>query len=128
MTNKYVLDASAILAFLKDEIGADVVASVLPNSVISTVNLSEVCSKLIDYGLPHDEIAQVLAEFVPIIQPFDLNQALKAGHLRAMARRKGLSLGDRACLALAGTTGRIALTADRIWSELDLDISIELIR
>jgi ribonuclease VapC len=58
----------------------------------------------------------------------DQNQALVAGALRKQTRSKGLSLGDRACLALAKSTGRIALTADRAWADLDVDVKVEVIR
>jgi ribonuclease VapC len=115
VTNEYVLDASAIIALLKSEPGADFVADRLSSSIVSAVNLAEVSTKLADYGMDS-------------CQSFDPSQAFKVGSMRAQTRLKGLSLGDRACLALAHATSRTALTADRAWVDLDVGVAIELIR
>lgn len=125
---RYSLDSSALLAVLNGESGCEVVEAVLAISQIGTVNLAEVASKLNDYALSEDEVAQMIAATELIVIPFDRDQAVRVGALRSLTRSKGLSLGDRACLALAEKTATIALTADRAWLELDLGIRIELIR
>lgn len=124
----YALDASALLALLFREKGADIVAERLPNSWISAVNLSEVAAKMIDKGMPHDIVRAALARLDLTVIDFDRDHAMHAGALREATRVRGLSLGDRACLALAEQEGLIALTGDRAWSEIDADIRVELIR
>lgn len=123
-----VLDASAVLADLRNEPGAEVVRSVLRNSVISTVNLAEVITKLIEYGATGAE-AQALAEAgVYRVVEVDGGRAALAGVMHEKTRRTGVSLGDRFCLALAQETGAPAITADRRWKDLDLGVEIVLIR
>jgi ribonuclease VapC len=124
----YVLDASAIIALLRSEPGADLVGERLSASVVCAVNLAEVSTKLADYGMDDVKIRLAVAEFIDICQPFDASRALDAGFLRAKTRNKGLSLGDRACLALARATGRIALTADRAWADLEIGVQVQIIR
>ena len=126
--SEFVLDASALLALMNDEPGADAVSSALPRAVISAVNLTEVVAKLCDYGLSEEETWEALGDFDLEVAPFDEALAYVAGELHRSTRRKGLSLGDRACLALAKEKGRAALTTDRAWAELDLDIEVRLIR
>jgi ribonuclease VapC len=128
MNELYVLDASAVLAFLRDEEGGARVGALMDGAVVSAVNLSEVAAKLSDFGMPPIPVAEALRQFSAISADFDADQALVAGMLRYHTRAKGLSLGDRACLALAQTTGRIALTADRAWLGLDIGVSVEAIR
>jgi ribonuclease VapC len=128
MSDLYVLDASAVLAFLRDEPGGERVENDLGNSIISAVNLSEVAAKLSDFGMPAEEVLDALSELAAISMVFDADQALVAGALRKPTRTKGLSLGDRTCLALAQATGRIALTTDRAWANLDVGVAIEVIR
>lgn len=114
-----VLDASALLALLNDEPGAEHVAeAVVAGALISAVNLSEVAAKLSDYGLSAAEIREALGSLDLEIVPFGEALALGAGLLRAATRASGLSLGDRACLALAASLGLPALTADRHWAGL----------
>jgi ribonuclease VapC len=128
MSDLYVLDASAVLAFLRDEPGGERVERNLGQSIISAVNLSEIAAKLSDFGMPAAEVAGALRELGETSGAFDANQALIAGAMRKETRSKGLSLGDRACLALAKTTSRIALTTDRVWADLDVGVTIEVIR
>ncbi len=124
-----VLDASALLALLFNEAGADAVAARLVGATISAVNLSEVAAKLADQGMPEEGITATLREFDLDIRPFDASQARMAGALRTVTRSAGLSLGDRACLALAQSIGAVALTADRAWAELALEgLRVQLIR
>jgi PIN domain nuclease of toxin-antitoxin system len=124
----YVLDASALLAALNEEPGAQSIQAVLEEAQISAVNLSEVVAKLQDRGVPDAEIDEILIDLDLRVAPFDADQAVRAGKLRAMTRSQGLSLGDRACLALAASTGATALTTDKAWTKLKLDVRIEQVR
>lgn len=102
-----VLDASALLAHLRDEPGADVVAEAIASgAVISTVNLAEVFSRVADRGGDPAKLAAELTQSGLLdgaitVEPFTAADAIDAGRLRALTRDAGLSLGDRACLALA---------------------------
>lgn len=124
----YVLDASALLAVMLGEIGADAVSEVLDRALIGAVNLSEVVAKLQDRGVPDDAIDQSLADLTLTVVPFDQRQAVCAGKLRSAIKSVGLSLGDRACLSLAQTVGAIAITTDQAWSKLSIDVEIALAR
>lgn len=124
----YMLDASALLALMLGEDGADAVHAVLPHARVSTVNLSEVAAKLQERGVPDEVVGASLAELDLIVIPFDRDQAMRAGLLRAATRPAGLSLGDRACLAAAATADAIAITTDRAWAKLDLGIKVEVAR
>jgi ribonuclease VapC len=117
----YVFDSSAALAILANESGAFYAAARISKATISAVNLIEVVTKLIDWGFDDDVIETMLFDLSLTVVNLDQTQALIAGTLRKQTRTKGLSLGDRACLALAQTTGRIALTADRAWVDLDVE-------
>jgi len=128
------LDASALLALLKGEPGAERVAEALERGAyLSAVNLAEVLSKLADWGEDPAEaqarMAQVglLGAAVEVL-PFTGEDALEVARLRALTRAYGLSFGDRACLALARRLGLPALTAERAWAELDLGIPVEVLR
>lgn len=123
-----MLDASALLALLLGEAGADAVHAILPRARISAVNLSEVVAKLQERGVPEGVIIDSLAELDLDVIPFDQPQAIRAGLLRQATRPDGLSLGDRACLASAATAGATAITTDRAWGDLDLGIAIEVAR
>jgi ribonuclease VapC len=129
-----VLDASALLALLKGEPGAERVAEALERGAyLSAVNLAEVLSKLADWGEDPAEaqarMAQVglLGAAVEVL-PFTGEDALEVARLRALTRAYGLSFGDRACLALARRLGLPALTAERAWAELSLGIPVEVLR
>jgi len=123
-----VIDASALLALLNAEPGADIVAETLPGGVISAVNLSEVVAKLCDAGMPEKAIHQALQPLGLEIIPFDEEQAYQAGLLRASTQDRGVSLGDRACLSLAKMLGVVALTADKAWAGLSVGATIKVIR
>ncbi|HYD67061.1 type II toxin-antitoxin system VapC family toxin [Azospirillum sp.] len=124
-----IADSSAILALLWDEPGADVVASVIERAALSAVNWSEIATLLVGRGMPDEQLAAVLRALpVAAIVPFERDQAEAAGRLRRDTRHVGLSLGDRACLALARAHGLPVLTADRVWSTLALGIEVRLIR
>ena len=123
-----VLDASALLALLNDEPGADVVARTVPHGVVCAVNHSEVVAKLSEAGLPDSDIVAALGGLGLEVVPFDEALSLAAGLLRTVTAHLGLSLGDRACLALAQARGLPALTADRVWLDLDLEVEVRAIR
>lgn len=123
-----VIDASALLALLNAEPGADVVIEALPGGVISAVNLSEVIAKLCSAGLPKEAVDKVLGPLDLQVEPFDEQQAYEAGLLRPATVNAGLSLGDRACLSLARKLGVEALTADKAWAELSIGTVIRIIR
>lgn len=126
----WVLDASALLALLFREPGADRVAAMVAShtAAMSAVNHAEVVARLADSGTPPDEITINLALLPIQIVEFGEALSLIAGMLRPRTRAFGLSLGDRACLALAQRTGTTAITADRAWASLDVGIPIEVIR
>lgn len=123
-----VLDASAILALLNAEEGAGLVLELLPQSVISAVNMAEVVTRLSAAGMPENEVRETLLLLGMEIVPFDEEQALQAGLLHPQTAPIGLSLGDRACLALAKRTAATAVTADRVWEDLHLELDIKMIR
>jgi PIN domain nuclease of toxin-antitoxin system len=125
---EYVVDASAILAMLEGERGHDHVANLLSSTVISAVNLAEVVTGLINRGIAAEAALRTTDSIAIETAPFDRETALLAGALREATRTRGLSLGDRACLALARMRGLPALTADRSWAELDLGVEVRLIR
>jgi PIN domain nuclease of toxin-antitoxin system len=124
----YVLDASALLALMLGEPGATAVEAVLDRASIGAVNLSEVVAKLQERGVPDAVIDQSLADLDLADVPFDSDQALTAGKLRTATRPAGLSLGDRACLAAAQALGAVAITTDKAWATLALDVEIEVAR
>jgi ribonuclease VapC len=123
-----VIDASALLALLNAEHGADIVAEALPGGIISEVNLSEVVAKLSEVGMPERAVRKAVQPLGLDIQLFDEEQAYEAGALRATTQATGISLGDRACLSLARTLGVPALTADKTWAELSIGIAVKVIR
>ncbi len=110
-----VLDASALLALLKDEPGAAMVANVLADARISAVNWAEVVSHFIHLGMPPHEVDAMLRPLPLTVVAADEGLGVAAGRLRAMTASAGLSLGDRFCLALARRDGAPAMTADRQW-------------
>ncbi len=126
--SKFALDASALLALINRETGWEKVMAALPHSTISAVNLSECAAVLFMLGIPKEEITSMLDDLAPNAIPFDTEQAYLAAELRTSTKNNGLSLGDRACLALSKIEDLTALTADRIWKKIDCDIKIECIR
>jgi ribonuclease VapC len=126
--SKHVLDASALLALLNGETGAGVVQDLLADSVISSINFSEVVACLALHGLPPEEIHNVLDILGLEIVPFETDNAYSTGLLAPKTKLFGLSLGDRACISLAMKTGATAVSADRIWGKMDLNIKIKIIR
>ena len=125
-----VLDASAVLAYLLGEPGEELVGEVLELGlgVISAVNLSEVAAKLAEGAMSHPEIEEVLAGLDLRVVPCDRAQALASAWLRGPTRPLGLSLGDRACLALAEQLSLPVLTTDRAWLGLPGNLAIRVLR
>jgi ribonuclease VapC len=123
-----LLDASAMLAVIQVEPGAEVVRRALHGAAISAVNLAEVVTKLVERGLPADDALQSVRAFPIPVMEFDSSLAERTGTLRRATKEFGLSLADRACLALAEREGLPVLTTDRKWAELDIGVDIRLVR
>ncbi|MDP2753852.1 MAG: type II toxin-antitoxin system VapC family toxin [Nitrospirota bacterium] len=116
MAKQCVLDASAVLAYLQDESGGEKVEAVLSegNGIMSAANYAEVVGKLLETGLPEASVSVVMENLDLHIEPLDDKQAWIAGMLRLNTRKFGLSLGDRACLALAHIMKLPIITADKL--------------
>lgn len=123
-----VLDASAVLAWLRAEPGADVVESYLEAAVISAVNLSEVYQKLAQRGVDADRTLRQLRTLGIGIEPVTATDAVHAATLWPVTRAAGLSLGDRCCLALATRLAGPAVTADTAWTQLEVGVTVVPIR
>ncbi|HXM56404.1 MAG TPA: type II toxin-antitoxin system VapC family toxin [Candidatus Dormibacteraeota bacterium] len=125
----YVLDASAVLAVLHEEAGADVVVPLMDGAVMSSVNWSEVVQKAVARRVHFQAPMRREVEAVGVrIVPFGADDAEQSAEVWRLAPRAGLSLGDRACLALARGMGGVAVTAERAWAELSLDVSVKVVR
>ena len=122
------VDASAVIAFLVGEPFTRFDSEHLGNALISTVNLSEVLARLPELGVPEIETATAVSRLALRVVVFDEAQARAAARLRPLTRQAGLSLGDRACLALGTARGCPVVTADRVWADLNLGIQVILIR
>jgi PIN domain nuclease of toxin-antitoxin system len=124
-----VLDASAVIALMKNEPGADRVEAVLHESIISVVNVAEVASVL-SRGNSPETVRAAVAAIGAVVVPADEEIAVAAGLLAPVTAQAGLSLGDRFCLALARRAGAPVLTADRAWASIaaDAQVAVELIR
>ena len=129
MQNKIVVDTSAIIALINREKGAEIVEKHLDSSIISSVNFSELLTVL------QREVFKDSREFFELIKSaflhienFDSKQAEIAASLDKITKDYGLSLGDRACLALAKSKNLPVLTADKAWKSLEIGVKIQLIR
>jgi len=127
--NRVVLDASALLAVLNREPGVDkLTPELLSAAAVGTVNLAEVHGKLVDRGLRPDDAWEATLGPIGEAVPFTSQHARLAGDLIAKTRVLGLSLGDRACLALGLAMRAPVYTADRSWKKVKLGVRIVVIR
>lgn len=125
MNNKVIFDASALLALIHQEPGAEIVAPLLKSSVMSTINIAECLNVLQRTGVNTKESVLLINDIIPLIIPFDLEQA----ELQSEIQHKSLSLGDRSCIALGIKLQAPVYTADKMWASLKLnDVEIRLIR
>ncbi len=113
---------------IRGEPGAEVAAEVLFGAVISAVNLSETVAKLADVGMDAETVDAVLAPLHLTVVPFGAAEARAAGLMRPETRSAGLSLGDRACLAVARRRNAVAVTTDRAWARVVPQVSVRLVR
>jgi PIN domain nuclease of toxin-antitoxin system len=125
---KAVLDASAVLALLVGEKGSEQVKPLLGSVLVSAVNLAEVLAKLADRGVSPEEQRQIREGLDVEVREFDERSARTSAGLRSATRTHGLSIGDRACLALALQESLPVLTTDRTWSKLALGIEVRVLR
>jgi PIN domain nuclease of toxin-antitoxin system len=124
-----VLDASALLALIHEEPGAELVAEAMTGSAIGTPNLAEVVGKLVDAQIDASAVRPLVVAAGVTVEPLTADDAELAGALRAITGGQQLSLGDRCCLALAiRSTPPIVMTADHVWANLDVPIEVRLIR
>lgn len=128
MSSKVVLDASALLCLLNDEPGAGRIVEVLTRSVMGTTNLAEVVSKLRERGLSLEEVREALGGLHLDVRPLSPSQAMIIGDLRPATKPLGLSLGDRACLALALDLDAELFTTDADLASADAGVSITDVR
>lgn len=126
MDSPAVLDASALLAVIFQEPGCAVVEPLLPGALVSTVNLAEAHARLLLAGSPPDLAWSRLLSLGYEICPFEEEQARLAAELLPISRSQGLSLGDRACLALALERKATVYTTNHRWKNLALDLNTDL--
>lgn len=125
-----LLDASAILAYLHDEPGADQVAealNALDDCQMTAANHAEVIAKCLDRGVAEDVVAPILAELGYRVIGLTVEDGAAAGRLRTLTRPQGLSLGDRLCLAAAQRLACPVLTADRPWLALAAPLGLDIV-
>jgi PIN domain nuclease of toxin-antitoxin system len=123
-----VLDSSVLIAVFKNELLDEDILDVIEGAVMSAANYAETWTKLHDIGLTDDPRVDTVFSLLSRIEPFTVSQAQLAADLRPSTKHAGLSLGDRACLALALEIGAQVYTADRQWSRVDAGCPIHLIR
>ena len=123
-----VLDASASIAAVKREPGYEVVLKAVPRAAISSVNWSETVQKAHARGIDLERLRLLLVADGLAILPFTIEHAEAAAALYSKTRHLGLSLADRACLALGARLGVPVLTADRVWTSLDVGVEVRAIR
>jgi ribonuclease VapC len=128
VSSGYVLDASALVAFFRNEPGAETVGRALANAVISTVNFSEVCARMLEQTMTMELFNFTIGRLPLTIVPYEESAARIAASLKLPSRPYGLSHADRACLALGLEKQWPVLTGDRRLAEAPLGIDVELFR
>ena len=123
-----VLDSSALLAVSFREIGADRVDAMRNSAALSSVSLAEMIAKLLEGGVSLPDARATVGGFGVTVHDFTAEHAEISGRLLPLTRSRGLSLGDRCCLALAIALKGSVLTADRAWEGLDVGVPIDVIR
>lgn len=123
-----VLDASVVLAAILEEPGHEAVAELRDPALISAVNVAEARARLADHGFDRQSIDTSMGLFNMQVVDFDAELAAISADLRPATRKAGLSLGDRACLALARRHDAVALTADRAWAGVDTPVEVRVVR
>ena len=123
-----IVDSSVLLAGLRGEPNADRFVEAIDEKIVNTVIMAEVISKLVSVGLSGEDAWRDAKTVMDRIVPFDERQCRIAGELIAQTRRSGLSLGDRACLALGLVMQLPVYTADRSWQELEIGVEIHIVR
>jgi PIN domain nuclease of toxin-antitoxin system len=127
--SEVVLDASAILALIQHERGAErLTVEILKDAVVSTVNLAEAQSKLVKNGYESEEAWEDALSLVTAAEPYTSEQAKIAGDLITRTEKYGLSLGDRSCLALAIALKAPVYTTEQVWRNLKVGVPIHVIR
>ncbi len=126
--SRTVLDASAVLAALQSEPGGEALDALRGDVAISALNIAEVTSKLVSLGAPPETARDLVEGMQLTVYPFDEEHAYQVAALRPPTRAAGLSIGDRACIALGIQLGAPVLTADRAWRGLGLPVEVILIR
>ena len=126
--SEVALDASALLALLREEPGQQIVRKHLAQSMISTVNIAEVLSKAIEIKIGIGEAVAKIRALPLTVIPFDFEQAAICGSMREPTRHLGLSLGDRSCLALGLVRNIPVLTTESEWAKVDLGVTVKVIR
>lgn len=123
-----IFDASVVLAHIGQEPGSDGIDELAVEALMSAVNLAEVFAKLAERGLSASEADSIVYRYRFEVAPFDEELARQTGALRPETKSLGLSLGDRACLALAQRERLPVFTADRNWTKLKVGVEIRVIR
>ena len=123
-----VLDASALLAYLRQEPGAEEVDELLADARMASVNWAEVVQKSLSAGVDVEGMREELQVLGMLVVPFLPEDGERAGRLWPLTRQQGLSLGDRACLSLGWRLGLTVVTCDRAWAQLPLEQEIQLLR
>ena len=123
-----VLDASALLAYLLQEPGAEVVDGLLSDARMTSVNWAEVVQKSLSADVDVQGMREELQALGMKVEPFLAADGEKAGQLWPLTRQRGLSLGDRACLSLGLRLGLKVVTCDRAWAELPLELEVQVLR
>jgi len=125
----HVMDSSALLAVTKGEKGAETVMELIEanDCVISSVNMAEVATRMLDLGLPLNELKRALGLFNMDVIDFNEEQAMACAELRPLTKSAGLSLGDRACLSLAKLMNGTAVTSDRPWMAIAEAVGVKVL-